>query len=171
MKLLTGKPFLLLIGLLLGIGGGFGAGQMFGGNLPFLPAKPAATASAAAPPKEGRGGIMLPTRERIVNLADPGLMRYLKTTIILEVSDPAAQSGELKGDDYKKRQDELTKELRGQMPLVDDQITAILSAKTSNELLTPEGKERLKEEIKSRLSGLLGEHKVLGVYLADFIIQ
>jgi flagellar FliL protein len=114
---------------------------------------------------------MYPTRERIINLADPGVMRYLKTTIVLEVADPTHKGEPPKGEEYKKRQDELAKELRGQAAVIDDQITSILSAKAGAELMTSDGKQRLKDEVKARLNKALGEDRILGVYFADFIIQ
>ena len=48
--------------------------------------------------------MMMPMRERIVNLADPGVMRYLEATIVLEMMD--SKLTELpKGEEYKQKQD------------------------------------------------------------------
>ncbi|MCC7107048.1 MAG: flagellar basal body-associated FliL family protein [Chloroflexi bacterium] len=175
------KAIPLVIGLGL-LAAGVVAGAQFGSTaLPFLsPGQPGQQADhppAASKPngpaqkEQGPAGIAFPTRERIVNLADTGLMRYLKTTIVLEVAVQGLQGELPKGDEYKKKQDELAKDLRGQTAAIDDQITNILSAKTSGELVSNDGKQRLKDELKSRLNTVLGEDRVLAVYFTDFIIQ
>ena len=170
MKRLFGKRALLMLGLLVLVGGGgFGAARVLDLSLPFGPPKSAtanATKTADSPPV----GTAYPTRERIVNLADGGILRYLKTTIVLELADPSIQTPP-KGEEYKKRQDELAKELRGQNAVIDDQITSILTAKNSSDLMTPEGKQHLKEELKARLNKVIGEERILAVYFTDFIIQ
>jgi flagellar FliL protein len=181
MKGLVKKAIPVVVGLVL-LAGGVAAGAKFGSTaLPFLsqgqPGQQADHPSAASKPggptqkEQGTAGITFPTRERIVNLADTGIMRYLKTTIVLEVAVPGLQGELPKGDEYKKKQDDLAKDLRGQTAAIDDQITNILSARTSAELVSNDGKQRLKDELKSRLNNVLGEDRVLAVYFTDFIIQ
>lgn len=165
MKLLKGKAVLLIAGLVLGAGGVLAAVMVVG--LPIGPAKAAPAPKAPEPAL----GIIYPTRERIVNLADSGVLRYLKANISLEILDPGLKGELPKGDDYKKKQDDLAKDLKGQVPVIDDQITSILSAKTSTELMTVDGKQRLKDELKSKLNRTLGEDRILAVYFTDFIIQ
>ncbi len=167
MKLLKGPIGLLLFGLLLGGVATFGAARFMGDSLPFAK-KPAAAAEAK--PKEPEHGMMYPMKERIVNLADPGVMRYLKTTIVLEL----AHHGDAplpKGDEYKKKQDELVKEMKAHAPIIEDQINVILTAKTSGEVMTTEGKQKLKDEIKSQVNKALHKDEVLAVYFSDFIVQ
>lgn len=171
MKRLLPK-MLLLLSLLAAAGGGVAASRVFEAGLPFMPKEQAATDQQNGQAKEQHAvGIAFPTRERIVNLADPGVMRYLKTSIVLEVDLPSLKGELPKGEEYKKKQEELAKELKGQTPIIDDQIVAILTARTSAELATPEGKQRLKDELKARLNKALGEERVLAVYFTDFIIQ
>jgi flagellar FliL protein len=122
--------------------------------------------------------MMLPMRERIVNLSDPGVMRYLKVTITLEMSDLSGKPLPT-GEKYAERQAEMKKELGGTLPLIEDELTGILTARTSAELMSPEGKQRLRDEIKSRLNRSLEKlahdpkerQEILSVYFSDFIIQ
>jgi flagellar protein FliL len=174
-KLLKGKIVLLALGLAVGAGGVFGAAAALGDGLPF--GKPAAAAAVrkVAPVRkaadEQEAGIMYPLKERIVNLADPGVSRYLKTTVVLEMADTSGKPLP-RGEEYKKKQDELVKGMKAHAPIVEDKVTTMLSAKTAAELMTLEGKQRLKEELKAGLNrALAGNEEVLAVYFSDFIIQ
>ncbi|MBX5492252.1 MAG: flagellar basal body-associated FliL family protein [Chloroflexi bacterium] len=173
------RMFLPLIFVALGLG--LGAGGVLGaaattGVLPVAGSKPPTPAESKTPAEAGHEraatGFLLPTRERIVNLADAHAMRYLKVSIVLELVDPAGKLAVPKsGEEYKKKQEELAKELRGPLTLIDDQITVILSAKTTTELMSPEGKQQLRDELRERLQRLLPEYRLVGVYFTDFIIQ
>ena len=115
---------------------------------------------------------MYVTSERVVNLADRGTMRYLKAQVVLEFAPSGDQGkGTLDPEAYKKKQEELRKELAGRAPIIEDQITTTLSSKSSAELLTADGKARLKQELREKLGEAAGEKKLLNVYLTQLIIQ
>ncbi|HLH25554.1 MAG TPA: flagellar basal body-associated FliL family protein [Chloroflexota bacterium] len=155
-------PILLVVGgLALGAGGFFGASKVLGKG------------ETAAPPwnPQPGDGIGYVTKERVVNLADPGAMRYLKTTVVIELASSAKKGPAPKGEEYKKAQDELAKELKGKAAIVDDTINTLLGSKTSAELTRPDGREHLKDELKERLQEPLDEYKILAIYFTDFIIQ
>lgn len=113
------------------------------------------------------------TRERIVNLADKGAYRYLKIEVVLDVALPEAKRGDKppKGEEVKKLQEKMTQEMAGIKPRMEDAITTILSSKTSEELMTTEGKQRLKDELRAALDHLSEEFPIMGVYFTTFIIQ
>jgi flagellar FliL protein len=90
----------------------------------------------------------------LVNLADPQGRRYLKIALDVELKDKAAA-------------DELNKN----MPKVKDALLLLLSSKTYEVLSTLEDKIMLKKEIVERLSLVLGEQKVLRVYITEIVIQ
>lgn len=90
----------------------------------------------------------------VVNLMDQGGTRYLKVSIQLELSNP-------KVSEYAKNK----------TPQIRDAIITLLTNKTSEELITPEGKLLLKDEIKQRANQILGEGNVINVYLTDFVMQ
>ena len=175
MKLFKNKVILMMLGLMLGAGAAVGTVLIFGENLGIM-GKPGETKIQYI--EKPKFGIMMPMRERIVNLSDPGVMRYLKVSIVLEMADLSLK--ELpKGEKYKEAQDHLKKEMAGTLPLIENELTGILTGKTSSELMSPDGKQRLRDDIKARVNKALEKHshdpkareEVLTVYFSDFIIQ
>jgi flagellar FliL protein len=155
------KIIMIVAGLAIGAGATFGATQMLGLG------KPKDAEAHKEPPAIG---IMLPLRERVVNLADSGMMRYLKVAVTLEVKDHTLKEPP-KGEEYKKKQEHLAVEMKGHLPQIEDQVTSILSSKTSAELMSAEGKQKLKDEMKEKLNKALHEELVMGVFFTDFIVQ
>jgi flagellar protein FliL len=175
MKLFKNKMILMMLGLMLGAGAAVGTVVFFGESLGIM-GKPGETKIQYV--EKPKFGIMLPMRERIVNLSDPGVMRYLKVSIVLEMANPKLK--ELpKGEEYKKKQEELKKDMGGTLPLIENELTGILTGKTSSELMSPDGKQRLRDDIRAKVNKALEKHshdpkereEVLTVYFSDFIIQ
>ena len=60
-----------------------------------------------------------------------------------------------------------------------DELTSILTSKSAQELMTPDGKQRMRDEIKARVNKAFERitpdpkerQEVLAVYFSDFIIQ
>lgn len=90
----------------------------------------------------------------LVNLADPQGRRYLKLALDIEVKDKAAA-------------DQMNKN----MAKVKDSLLLLLSSKTYDDLASIENKILLKKEIVERLTLVLGEQKVLRVYITEIVIQ
>ncbi|MCS7241147.1 MAG: flagellar basal body-associated FliL family protein [Candidatus Caldatribacterium sp.] len=90
----------------------------------------------------------------LVNLADKDNLRYLKAVISVALSSQRAED-----------------ELRKKSVEVRDAIIMILSAQTSEDLATPEGKERLKTLIAERINSMLTQGEVESVYFLDFVMQ
>jgi flagellar basal body-associated protein FliL len=84
-----------------------------------------------------------------------------------------------KGEKYVEKQAEFKKEMAGSLPMIENEMTSILTGKTSAELMSPEGKQRLRDDIKVRVNKTLEKvahdpkerQEVLSVYFSDFIIQ
>ena len=119
----------------------------------------------------GTPGLMYSTKERVLNLADPGGFRYLKTEVVVELGLPQREMEGLKGDAYKKKQDDVAKELAPLAPIINDVINSLISSKKSADLLTTDGKTGLRAELKERLDPVIRDYPVKGIYLAQFIIQ
>lgn len=175
MKLLKGKAILMVLGLMLGAGAALGVTLAFGESL-GITTKPGPTQIKYV--EKPKYGMMIPMPERIVNLSDPGVMRYLKVSVVLEVSAPDMTEIP-KGEKYKEAQDHMKKDLAGTLPLISDELTSILTGKSSAELMSVDGKQRLRDDIKARLNKALEKHshdpkerhEILSVYFSDFIIQ
>lgn len=90
----------------------------------------------------------------IVNLQDRDADRYLKITVVLDVQD-----------------NKIKAELQKRLPQIKDAITTLLFTKSSKELRSEEGIEKLKEEIIKRVNAILPIGGVKNVYFTDFVIQ
>lgn len=98
-------------------------------------------------------GLLVQLGEFTVNISDVSMSRFLKTEIVIEVTDSK----------IKKSMEE------EQLPVLRDQIISILSSKTVADLDSPHRTE-LKEEIKTQLNKRY-HNAVSNVYFNSFIMQ
>lgn len=99
-------------------------------------------------------GPMYPLDKFTVNLLSQNGSRYLVAKIDLEQENP-----------------EMTPELDTKVSLIRDIIISILSSKTVEEISTPKGKEKLKEEIIDQINKYLEDGEIKRIYFTNFIIQ
>ncbi len=146
---------------------GLGAGWYLGSSR--APAAPAAHAAETPPPPAFTYSIP----SKVVNLADPGGRRYLKVGIVLAVPEPAAEAAKRKAPPTPEEQKKFETDFGTLFgPQVNDLLTTILTSKRSDDLMTSDGKDRLREEIRTKLNAILPkDQQVAQVYLTDFIIQ
>jgi len=90
----------------------------------------------------------------LVNLADAGGKRYLKVTMKLELTDA-----------------HLHEEISERSYEVKDALITLLSSKEYEDISTPSGKTRLKQEIMNRVNKIVKNGQVKEVYFTDFIVQ
>ena len=90
----------------------------------------------------------------VLNLADREDLRYLKMTIKLELDRPEADT------DYPAK-----------IPAIRDSLLVLLSSKESHLLRTTNGKRRVREEILTRVNGVMKKGKIANVFFTDFVIQ
>lgn len=167
MKMVVRLVGILVIGL---AAGGVVAALAIGGILP-VPFGPLAEARAAQEKARPPVTVMYPTKERIVNLTDTNSPRYLKAQITLEFIDVKLKEPP-KGEELKKQQEEFAVEMSAYSAVVEDKLVTILSSKSSPELLTPAGKEKLRVELIDKLNAAFHDaEKVVNVYFNTFIIQ
>lgn len=91
----------------------------------------------------------------LVNLADADEPRFVKTTFQLGLAEDLGEEGKNSIS----------------IPAMRDSIITLLSTKTAQQILTSEGKEKLREEIRSRVNAISPKIKVLEVYIVDFVVQ
>jgi len=171
------KKLIIIIAILVVLLGALGAGGFFGYKW-WLAKKAAGGAENATEQKaeEGHGeqkaegghgdaksdngtavegaGEIVSIPPLLVNLAEPQGRRYLKLALDIECKDKAAA-------------DLLNKN----MAKVKDALLLLLSSKTYEDLGSLENKILLKKEIVERLTLVLGEQKVLRVYITEIVIQ
>ena len=62
-------------------------------------------------------------------------------------------------------------ELREKLPVINDILITTVGAMTSKELVSPEGKELLKENLLLKINSALSEVKVKNIFYREFIVQ
>ena len=98
--------------------------------------------------------VMLALDPFVVNLNDPGASKFLKVSMQIELSGPA-----------------ILEIAKGKTPQIRDAIINLLTSKTSDALMSPEGKLQLKDEINLMANQILGNNTVKNVYLTEFVMQ
>jgi flagellar FliL protein len=92
----------------------------------------------------------------LVNLADVGEVRFLRATFQLGMTE--------------KLKEPLAKESM-EMAAIRDSIISLLCAKTSDQIMTTEGKDSLREEIRVLVNERYPKNRVAEVFIVDFVIQ
>jgi flagellar FliL protein len=140
------KKILIIIPLLLVLLGGGGAGAYF--KFVRAPAK------SVEEKKPIESTVYYEMDTFLVNLADPGGKRFLKTTIKLKVSSPSVVE-ECKSHNFEMK----------------DLVLTLLSSKECEEVMRPEDKLVLKKQIMETLNRMLQKGQALDVYFTEFLVQ
>ncbi|GEA17153.1 flagellar basal body-associated FliL family protein [Moorella sp. E306M] len=141
-----GRPWLtiaLLLVILL-LSGGYVYYFFFGGSKGVTAAAPAGKQASVIMQKMSLEPI-------VVNLADPGLRRYLRAKITLEYSDAR-----------------LTTELNEKLYRIRDTLISVLRSKKTDDL---QNEDALKRELLTAINAQLIGGQVQGLYFEEFIIQ
>ncbi|MFZ9595692.1 MAG: flagellar basal body-associated FliL family protein [Bdellovibrionia bacterium] len=109
-----------------------------------------------APKKHEELGKMINLDQFTVNLSAPGSTapKYLRINISLELPN-----------------EEVEAEVNFKIPQVRNTIIDLVNSKRSSDLATVEGREFLKEEIKSSINSFLVSGKVKGVFFTSFALH
>jgi flagellar FliL protein len=103
----------------------------------------------------------------LVNLADAGGASYLRVALTLRVADAPEKKG-AKAKEEKSKDD---KDGNEPVAAVRDTTLTVLGRQTAEGLLAPDGKEKLKAELKSALAEHNADLKVTDVFFTDFLVQ
>jgi flagellar FliL protein len=147
------KKLLILIGAAVLILAGGGAAFM---TLPFFKGMRGAHAGKAKPVVEKEEvKATLALEPFLLNLADTDEVRFVKATFQLGLA---------------KQPDEEIKS-GATIPSIRDAIISVLTSKRAEQVLSPEGKELLRNEIRTKINAISPSAKVLEVYIVDFVVQ
>jgi flagellar protein FliL len=136
-----------------------------------LPFGPAAEARAAAEKAKPPVTVMYTAKERVVNLTDKAASKYLKVALTLEFIDSKLKDPP-KGAAVTQQQTDFAAEMSPYSAIIDDALVTTLSSRSSSDLLKPDGKELLKNDLMNNVNHALhDEEKVVAVYFTSFIIQ
>jgi flagellar protein FliL len=142
------KKIIIIVAAVLVLGGG-GAG----GYYHFFMGKGHKSAKAAPPPPPPPVKLAyVDVKEMTLRLADSDSEHYIKLSPALGV--PVAKS------------DEMTDKL----PVVRDRIVTVVTAHTSQDLVTPAGKNKLKTELMTALHHDFQED-VVDIYFSDYLVE
>ncbi len=163
----------------MGVAAGLGVALLVGGAYFFgtttgasrANASPSAAATEEKPTVSGGPGPMYVLKDQVVNLADSTGRRYLKVGLSIEFSTGAAEFKKASPEERKAKQAEFDKALEPRVPQINDAIINILAARTPGDISTPEGKQRLKNDIKDALNRILGGEQVSNIYFTQFVMQ
>jgi flagellar protein FliL len=137
--------FFLTLGLCLALLGGGG----YFGYTQFLASQPEEQI------RSGRGiGEMYGLEPFVVNLSDPKGKRYLKIQLEIELMSPEAV----------ERAARATPKLR-------DMVIMMITSLTFEDVMTPEGKILIRDELLQRFNQIMRPDRVLNIYFTEFVIQ
>lgn len=147
------KKKLLLFGiigviLLLFAGGGFFA------YTTLMTPEPAIDEEALKKEAEAAVGEMFDLEPFVVNLSDPKGKRYLKVKITIEIDSV-----------------EMVERVSKAVPKMRDMVIMMLTSLTFEEVMTPEGKIRIRDELYERFNLILRPDRIKNIYFTEFVIQ
>ncbi len=99
-------------------------------------------------------GPMFPLDSFTINLLSDSGRRYLKVEMNLELGN-----------------EELAAELESKTAVIRDIVIRLLSSKSLDEISTPKGKDKLKEQIVTQLNMRLKDGHINNVYFTEFVVQ
>ena len=135
--------------LLLAGGGGFFA------YTKFMKPKPVVmNAEELKKAQQKKVGEMLALDPFVVNLSDPQGRRYLKLEITLELGPNTTADM-----------------VKPYMPKMRDMVIMLLTSLTFDEVMTPEGKIRVRDELFERFNLILRPNRIKNIYFTNFVVQ
>lgn len=90
----------------------------------------------------------------VVNLADPAGKRYLKIQIEIELENLRALENAERAT-----------------PRLRDTVIMMLTAMSFEEVMTPEGKIRVRDELLERFNVVMRPDRVRNIYFTEFVVQ
>jgi flagellar basal body-associated protein FliL len=98
--------------------------------------------------------------DQVYNLGEPN--RYLKATILLEMNSDNKSDKQLAG---------LSEEVKKREAQIRDIVIRVISGKTYREVNSPQGKEQLKDELKTRINEVLARGEIKRIMFTSFAVQ
>jgi flagellar FliL protein len=139
------------VGILLLGGGGFFAYTKF---LTQKPAIEEGTEEGGEKKDNAPIGEIYALEPFVVNLADPKGKRYLKVKIVIELETPesAAKAAQV-------------------APKLRDMVIMMLTSLGFEEVMTPEGKIRIRDELLERFNQTMRPDRIKNIYFTEFVVQ
>jgi flagellar FliL protein len=103
----------------------------------------------------------------LVNLSDASGSSYLRIAVTLRVADAADQKRAV----AKSEESKADKGVEDAIPAVRDTVLSVLGRQTAEGLLSADGKENLKTDLKMALAKHNSDLKLMDVFFTDFLVQ
>lgn len=116
-------------------------------------------------------GVMYKLDPKVVNLAEPGGLRYLQVSMVLEIWPLVENYFTLEADERLAAEERFQELIDSRRPVIDDIVTTILSSKQFNDVASIEGKQQLKNELTEAINNTLGYQGVINIYFTEFVVQ
>jgi flagellar FliL protein len=113
--------------------------------------------AGGAAPASSEVNSVLPLDSFVVNLQDPAGNGYLRVGIDLGLA------GAAKDDDKEKQ--------AAYLPRLRDTILGVLGSRSVDDLLTPDGKTKLKTDLLQAINASVPELQCKEVYFTEFLVQ
>jgi flagellar basal body-associated protein FliL len=161
-----GKKTILIAGIPVGL-------AVAGGLAFTMLSGPAGPPPQIPDPAEGQHGVMLVLDDKVVNLLPAGgsSYRYAKVGVTVEIRPEKADFYALKAEARKTAEELLVKDYEANVPLLLDALGRVVSARTAEQMSTPESRSELKNELADAFREVLGEREVLDVYFTELVMQ
>lgn len=99
-------------------------------------------------------GEMFQLEQFVVNLAHPQGKRYLKLKVEIELESAEAVEVAAKAS-----------------PKLQDVVIMMLTSMTFEEVMTPEGKIQIKDELLERFNQVMRPERIRNIYFTEFVVQ
>ncbi|MBI5557721.1 MAG: flagellar basal body-associated FliL family protein [Deltaproteobacteria bacterium] len=108
----------------------------------------------------------------VVNLADPKGNRYLKMKISLEFEAKGGKEGkEAKEGKEGAEPKGAAERIEKVAPKLRDIVIMMVTSLSFEEVMTPEGKLRIRDELIERFNRITKPDKVKNIYFSEFVVQ
>ena len=166
------KKLFIIIGVVVLIVGGGAGFFLMSGSAPKEATEGGEPAEAAHEEENEYKTVELDTM--IVNLSSNA--SFLKTKLLLQYDPKVVGEGgaaKAEGEEGGKKSAALPGKLHEREAMVRDAMIRVMSSKKAEDVLTPEGKEQLKEELIEAINEASGleEPPIVAIFYVDFIIQ
>jgi flagellar FliL protein len=161
-----GKKTILIAGIPVGLA--------VAGGLAFMMLSGGSAAPPEIPdPAAGQHGVMLALDDRVVNLlpAAATSYRYAKVGVTVEIRPDKADFYALTADARKTAEELAVKGYEEDVPLLLDALGRVVSARTSDQISTPEARVELKSELVDAFRTVLGDREVIDIYFTELVMQ
>jgi flagellar basal body-associated protein FliL len=116
-------------------------------------------------------GIMVDTGSKIVNLIDPTGRKYLRVGVVLEFAPTDPNYPNMTEEEKSTYINTINQEMTTRLPVINDVLITLFTSQTFDSVYTADGKEALREKVKTLINNQMPDQYVIYVYFTEFVVQ